>query len=147
MPNRSWKATGLLAPLWGRVGGRDALAERTGIQPATISGYNTGRLNLTLNAARRIALALDVTIYDLGAPAEIEMDGSPLLRQLAEIRSVLDELVSQLAQVLQRETGLAALVDKQATLLEQQTHLLESIEARVDARLGEGSGRARQTKR
>jgi hypothetical protein len=39
----SWKATGLLEQLWGKVGGRDGLADRTGIDAGNISGYNSRR--------------------------------------------------------------------------------------------------------
>lgn len=64
----SWDATGRLAALWGRVGGRDNLADLTGIAPTTLSGYNQGRRKLGLRNGERIADALQVTIFDLGAP-------------------------------------------------------------------------------
>jgi len=93
-----WNAKGLLEPLWGKVGGRDELAKLTGIQRGTLSGYNTGRLKLGLKNGPRIAEALKVTLYDLGAPEEA--DNSP---QAQTIRD-------QLANLIRRHEELEALV-------------------------------------
>jgi transcriptional regulator with XRE-family HTH domain len=94
---RGWKATGLLKPLWGRVGGRDGLAARTGIVAANLSGYNTGRLRLGLANAERIAQALQVTIYDLGAPASVDSPGAStsVLDHLEEVRTVTADLLER----------------------------------------------------
>lgn len=69
MAERGWKATGRLEPLWSRLKGkRDELAELTGIGGTTLSGYNSGERNLGMRNAVKIADALGVSVYDLGAP-------------------------------------------------------------------------------
>lgn len=131
---KGWKATGLLKPLWGKAGGRDGLARKAGMQPATISGYNTGRLNMTLQAARRIALALDVTIYDLGAPVDAETSSSPLLAELAEIRATLEAMVRREDATEER---IAAQLKAQSDLLATLTAVAAELRKRVG--LGEAS--------
>jgi transcriptional regulator with XRE-family HTH domain len=74
----SWDATGRLAPIWKKVGGRDKLADRTGIQAPTLSGYNTGRLPLGERNARKIAAALEVSLLELGAPEATADDPASL---------------------------------------------------------------------
>jgi transcriptional regulator with XRE-family HTH domain len=89
---KGWKATGLLEPLWGKVGGRDELARKTGINPATLSGVNTGRLNLGRANAERIAQVLEVSLVELGAP-EGEADdvrSQSLVDLLGDLRAVVD---------------------------------------------------------
>lgn len=87
---RGWDAKGLLRPLWGRVGGRDALAALTGIAPQTLSGYNTGNKGLGLGNARRIADALDVSVLELGAPVALVDDpGESLLGRLEELSELV----------------------------------------------------------
>lgn len=115
----TWSAKELLKPLWGRVGGRDALARMTGIPAPNLSGYNTGRLRMGLDAGRRLALALDVTIYDLGAPTDAEAEGSPLMAELAEIRATLETMNKR------RETFRTEL----ARQLKSQTDLLATLTA------------------
>lgn len=86
MDEKRWKATGLLSTHWGKVGGRDALARLTGIQGTSLSGYNTGRLNLGEKNARKIADALDLTLLDLGAPVEADPEtGLSILRRLEAV--------------------------------------------------------------
>lgn len=69
---KGWEATGLLKPLWARVGGRDALAELAGISPpGTLSAYNSGKRPLGIVNARKIAAALDISLLELGAPEEV----------------------------------------------------------------------------
>jgi hypothetical protein len=115
----TWSAKGLLKPLWGRVGGRDALARRSGVPAPNLSGYNTGRLRMGLDAGRRIASVLDVTIYDLGAPTDAEAEGSPLMAELAEIRAALETMSTR------REAFRAEL----ARQLKSQTDLLATLTA------------------
>lgn len=68
----SWDATGQLRALWGSVGGRDALADLTGILPTTLSSYNSGKRRLGFRHGELIAGALGVTVQDLGAPERDE---------------------------------------------------------------------------
>lgn len=109
--NASWDAAGLLEPLWGAVGGRDKLAKLTGIQPGTLSGYNTGRLKLGLQNAKKIAAALGVSTLELGAPLE-EADelGRPLVRLLervaGDVASLLLEVTELRGRVKSLETRL-----------------------------------------
>lgn len=66
---RGWDAAGRLEPLWARLPGRrDELARLTGIKPTTLSAYNSGGRRIGMRNAQRIAEALDVSLYDLGAP-------------------------------------------------------------------------------
>jgi transcriptional regulator with XRE-family HTH domain len=105
---KGWDATGCLARYWKRVGGRDGLADVTGIQPSTISGYNTGRLRLGITNGERIAQALGVTIFELGAPtAEEAAAGAVTLlervealeAELADARLEIDDLRRQQGDV------------------------------------------------
>lgn len=95
-----WDATGRLEAFWGKVGGRDKLADVTGIQRSTLSGYNTGRLPLGMKNAERIAAALNVTVFDLGAPTA----------QQAAARSVA--VVDRVTAVEERLTGIEARLDE-----------------------------------
>lgn len=93
---RGWYATGLLLPLWTRVGGRDRLAELTGITGATLSGYNTGRLRLGEKNAQKIADALEITLADLGCPDDADGDLPPR-ELLAQVLSRMERLESRVA--------------------------------------------------
>jgi transcriptional regulator with XRE-family HTH domain len=72
--DKGWNAQGLIEPLWRRLKPplRETLAEMTGIQPGTLSGYNTGRLPLGMPNAQKIASALGISVYDLGAPGPLQ---------------------------------------------------------------------------
>jgi DNA-binding transcriptional regulator YdaS (Cro superfamily) len=99
----SWDATGLLEPLWGKVGGRDRLAALTHIQPATLSGYNTGRLKLGTRNAEKIAAALEVSLADLGAPEAAAADdptSRPLLDRLQALEAALEQQREDSARAL-----------------------------------------------
>jgi transcriptional regulator with XRE-family HTH domain len=106
---RGWNAKGLLRPHWERLPGkRDELARLTGIGPQTLSGYNSGQRRLGIGNAQRIAEALGITVLDLGAPTTaqvaersavvldrletLEARQAALLREIAELRAVVDEL-------------------------------------------------------
>lgn len=90
---RGWDATGRLEALWHRVGGRDKLAGITGISPTTLSGYNTGKKPLGMKNAPRIAEALGVTVYDLGAPPAVPKDPErDLLALVEEVRDRLQRI-------------------------------------------------------
>lgn len=143
----SWSAEGLLRPLWGRVGGRDALSRLTGIPGPNLSGYNTGRLPLGVDAARRIALALDVDLSDLGYEGQPEHP-SPLMREVAGIREALDGIVTSRAYWAQHIESLLEHQAEQAKAQEGhlsiQTALLGELTA-VAGRLEkmqEGVGQA-----
>jgi transcriptional regulator with XRE-family HTH domain len=95
---KGWNAKGLLAAHWKAVGGRDALAEATGISGATLSGYNSGSRNLGMANARRIADALGISVLELGAPlAEVDEQGATLATRLEELATQLAEAVEQQA--------------------------------------------------
>lgn len=98
-----WNATGLLGALWGKVGGRDKLADLTGIQRSTLSGYNTGRLPLGRKNAEKIAAALDVSVLELGAP------GPPDARSLP-FRARLEQAEAEAAEARRETQDLAQLV-------------------------------------
>lgn len=109
----SWYATGLLEPLWGAVGGRDRLAAVTGIQPGTLSGYNTGRLKLGLRNAKRLAAALGVSVFDLGAPeAEADAADHTILGRLAELEAWRTAADLERADLARLVDGLVARVDR-----------------------------------
>lgn len=77
---------------------QEQLADATGIDRGTINGYCTGRLTLGTKNAERIAAALDVSLLDLGAPAESASAEAHFLR------ARLDELADKLADAIDRET-------------------------------------------
>jgi transcriptional regulator with XRE-family HTH domain len=91
---KGWNASGLLQPLWGRVGGREELARITGVHTSTLSGVNSGRLNLGRENATKLAVALGVSLAELGAPeGEDDARGQTL-------RDRLEELATKLADSL-----------------------------------------------
>lgn len=102
---RGWYATGRLELLWGSVGGRDKLGALTGIQPGTLSGYNTGRLRLGLANAEKIAAALDCTLEDLGQPVIGDRSVPAQIRQAVreELEGALEPLEQLLRRLLDRE--------------------------------------------
>src|SRR5262249_7593431 len=115
---KSWSARGLLSPLWGRVGGRDGLAERTGIHGPTLSGYNTGRQRMGEDAGRRIAAALGVTLEELGAPPD-PAHPSLIMAELAALRE-------QIASAVQNRSDWQAEIQGQ---LDRQVALLAELSA------------------
>lgn len=100
----SWKVQGeLVAKAWKRLDPptRDHLAELTGISKANLSGYNTGRLPMTLSIAERICEVVpNLTVFDLGAREVRAEDGPPLLL----IRQ--DELAEKLAGSIEKQIAL-----------------------------------------
>lgn len=89
---KGWDAAGLLQPLWGRVGGRERLAELTGIHTSTLSGLNSGRLNLGRDNALKLAAALGVSLAELGAPeGEDDARGQTLRDRLEELAAKLTD--------------------------------------------------------
>lgn len=115
---KGWSARGLLQPLWARVGGRDALAELTGITGQTLSAYNTGKRPLGHANARRIAEALEVSVLELGAPAEeADESGRTILGRL----EALEERDVRAAEaILKLRKDLAAAV-RSIRVLERQS--------------------------
>lgn len=64
------------------------MSAQTGIGRGTINGYCTGRLELGMKNAPRIAEALDVSVLELGAPLEeVDEKGKTLLVLLTELRT------------------------------------------------------------
>jgi transcriptional regulator with XRE-family HTH domain len=103
-----WDAAGRLEPLWGRVGGRDKLAKLTGIQPGTLSSYNSGKRGLGEKNARRIAAVLKVSIFDLGAPeaAASTRRERRVVDRLREVEAALEALGPDLAELANRVSSL-----------------------------------------
>ena len=131
---RSWSAKGLLKPLWGRVGGRDALAALTGIPGPNLSGYNTGRLRLGEDAAAKIAAALGVTPADLGRPDQDGEEPSPLLRELVALREVIEGAVAHRDKWQNRlEKRIDRQLSSQERLLARLTELADALADRQQA--------------
>jgi DNA-binding transcriptional regulator YdaS (Cro superfamily) len=104
---KGWDAAGTLAPLWHRVGGRDGLAALTGIGGTTLSSYNSGRRQLGMTNAQKIAAALDVTVEDLGAPPATtqpqrapDRDVAELRREVARLREAMEAAQEKTHQTL-----------------------------------------------
>lgn len=107
MAPAGWSVAGLLEPIWSaKFGTRDNLARVTGIPGPALSGYNTGRLRLGIENARKIADAAGVSLAELGAPEEATRDDPrsvPLLDRLAtvegrvaDLERIRDELVASM---------------------------------------------------
>jgi transcriptional regulator with XRE-family HTH domain len=104
---RGWDASGRLEAFWDRVGGRDRLAKRTGIQPGTLSGYNTGRLPLGLANARKIAEALEISLLELGAPeAQPDQRGRSLIDHQEELEAEVIRLATDVRRLTRRVQAL-----------------------------------------
>lgn len=84
---KGWDAKGLLTPLYARHGGREGLAEKTGVSIAHLSGVNNGKRELGIDAARKIAEATGISVLELGAPVEeADEKGRSWLDLLEELR-------------------------------------------------------------
>lgn len=83
---RGWSAKGLLRPLWQNYPGkRDGLAAAVGTDGGTLSGVNTGRLNLGLSLGRRLAAELGVTLAEIGAPPDVDEEARSLVARLESL--------------------------------------------------------------
>jgi len=101
----SWNAKGRLLPFWSELPGkRDGLAARTGIRGPELSAYNSGKRNLGIVNARRIAAALGVTLEDLGEPSPSDPPSPTQMRQLVreEVLGALEPLELLLQRLLDR---------------------------------------------
>lgn len=101
MVQGGWSVEGRLAELWAAVGGRDRLAELTGIRGPELSRYNSGKQRLGIKNAQRIADALGVSLKDLGQPdsadppaelAALRREVATLMRRQAQMEADLEEL-------------------------------------------------------
>jgi hypothetical protein len=90
----SWRATGLLQPIWKRLdvekGHRDEFAKRTGFAGSDISSLNTGTLPMTEEKAQKIidgVPELKLTLLDLrpAEPAMSERERRSLADRLEEV--------------------------------------------------------------
>lgn len=114
---KGWDARGLLRPLWHEIGGRDALAEASGIAGQTLSAYNSGSRQLGIANARKIVEGLTsrgvaVTVLELGAPLEAVDDlGLGFLDRLQALAATVDDLqtandgLRQRIEVLERDAA------------------------------------------
>lgn len=102
----SWYATGLVEPLWQRLGvddGRDELARRTGIPGTNLSSMNTGKRRMTMNMARRIVAQVPgSTVLELGAPIR---DADPAGQSFL---AHLEALAEKVAHLLNRDVAVTA---------------------------------------
>lgn len=116
---RSWTATGRLTPLYERVGGRDRLAELTGISGTTLSAYNSGDRPLGILNAQRIARAAGVTIEELGQPLSIE-------QRLERIEADIQKVIEAQMKTQQSVEGVLALVSALRRTSDPETRLAPS---------------------
>lgn len=86
-----WDAKGLLKPLWLKNGGREAVAKAAGVSQGHMSKVNAGKTQLGIDAARRLAAAMNVSLAELGGPAEEDDPKS---------RGLVDRLVRLEAQAV-----------------------------------------------
>lgn len=129
---QGYSVKGLLAPLWKRIGGRDALAEATGISPTLLSSYNTGKGNLgRVNAERIIAAIPGATLADLAIPPADEP--SPIMRELAAIRAQLEGGDKSIRGQLRKQDVLLLRLSELAAELAERLVELEKVADRLDA--------------
>lgn len=104
----SWKAKGLLQPIWSRLDvptyKREKLSELTGIPVSNLSSMNTGRMPMTLEMAQRIVRAVPgVTLADLGAPEAVVAQHEPLvLARLEQVEAdirLLRSMIQRLGKI------------------------------------------------
>jgi len=112
-----------------------AFAKRLGVSDRTVKRWETSYIAPTRANAEKIAELAGLE-PELFFPDAIEPDTDRTAEELSQIRAILAELRGQIDRILEREVGLASLVDKQMTLLEKQSRLLEAIEAAVDPPAG-----------
>lgn len=93
--NKGWHATGLLRPLWnaygegGDIAKRDKLAAATGTTGSNLSAINSGKRRLGYKLGGRLADELGVTIFDLGAPREVDEQRGASLHDRIEVLEAL----------------------------------------------------------
>ena len=93
---KGWSAAGRLQPLWTSYPGkRDGLAEAVGTTGNVLSSVNTGKRTLGYDLGRRLAGALDVTLFDLGAPADVPV--TVLERRVVDRLAAVEEELAALA--------------------------------------------------
>lgn len=111
---RGWSAKGLLKPLWQRYeGGRDALAAAVGTSGSVLSSINTGKRNLGLSLAGRLADELEVSVLDLGASlGEDDGRGVTLRDRLEELRASLEVSLTEQTRLNRKILTLQARVRK-----------------------------------
>lgn len=100
--------------MWKAAGGRDALAAKAGITPpGTLSAYNSGSRPLGVRNGKKLADALGLTIYDLGAPSDPEMaEVAPgVLDRLGALEARAASLNAENARLDQLVVGLTARVE------------------------------------
>lgn len=96
-----WNAKGRISPLYARFGGREALAALVGISVTELSSLNSGKKNLGLSRATKIAEATGVTLEELGQPPEASVAGlAEFQEQLVALRRDLGARLSQIEERL-----------------------------------------------
>lgn len=107
----SWKAKGLLLPIWHRLEGkgkREQLAALVGVAPNDLSAINTGNKPMTAQLALRIASAVPgVTPLDLRPPQEAEAVLDPgVFDRLRELEDAVNAAGPRLDDLARRVADL-----------------------------------------
>lgn len=116
--------------MWAKVGGRDKLAELTGISPTMLSGYNTGNERLGRGNAERIIAAIPgETLDNLGIPpAEAPLSLERIMDEIRTVREILDSRSSWLAEVEAQLQNQTRLLGSMTAMAETLTGALASLE-------------------
>ena len=116
MVQKGWNASAYLpALLKARGMTQQELADATSIDRGTINGYCTGRLDLGPKNATRIAGVLDVSVLEVGAPAEAAPELAGLiLDRLAALEAAMNELAAEVRQDLVALTRRVRALEQQA---------------------------------
>lgn len=106
---KGWPAKNLLKPLWLIHGGRKAVAAAAGVSEGHMSKVNSGKANLGLDVATKIASACSVSVLELGAPEEqADKKGWTLQSRLEELEGTLADVLDDQLQLRQRVARLEA---------------------------------------
>lgn len=112
---KGWNAEGLLLPLWQNYPGkRDGLAAKVGSSGSTLSAINQGRRNLGYDLGSRLAVALEVSVLQLGAPLDgaDEVEDQTLLGRLEDLASKLADSIAKQAAMEKELRSLRTRVGK-----------------------------------
>lgn len=110
---KGWKAKGRLEPLYEQVGGRDKLAELSGLSVGHVSSVNGGTKDLGIAAANKLLAATSgFSLLDLGAPARVvsgQRREAAAVTRLAQLEKKHAELRRQFDAFVEATTARLAL--------------------------------------